>query len=289
MANILNNTNIKNGSERDILESKYKNSTYNLLLIIAFSVINVVLLVTNSDTYFLFSAFIPYCLADYGMYFCGMYPEEYYYDMQDMEFADKSLFAVALAIAVAILLIYLLCWFLAKKKKIAGPIAALVMFVIDTVAMVVVAGISTDLIIDYVFHAWIIFSLANSIIIYNKLKKLPEEEIESEWAEEDGEQNEYASLQENSDILRMADNEVKARILLEAEAPGYHIVYRRVKKTNELVVNGRVYDEYEALVEMPHSLIAVLDGHKIEVQYDASSHMYIFFDGEKLAKKLRIF
>ncbi len=288
MANILNNTNIKNGSERDVLESKYKNSISNLILIIAFSVINVVLLVTNSDTYFLFSAFIPYCLADYGMYFCGMYPEEYYYDMQDMEFADKSLFAVALAIAVAILLIYLLCWFLAKKKKIAGPIAALVMFVIDTVAMVVVAGISTDLIIDYVFHAWIIFSLANSIIIYNKLKKLPEEEIESEWAEEDSEQNDYPHLQGNSGILRMADNEVKVRILLEAEAPGYHIVYRRVKKTNELVVNGRVYDEYEALVEMPHSLIAVIDGHKIEVQYDASSHMYILFDGEKLAKKLRI-
>ena len=40
--------------------------------------------------------------------------------------------------------------------------------------------------------------------------------------------------------------------------------------------------------ETPHALTAVLDGHKIEVQYDTSSHMYIIFDGEQIAKKLRI-
>lgn len=288
MANILNNTDIKKTTEHENLESRYKSSISNLLLIIVFSLINVVLLVTNSNTYFLFSAFIPYCLADYGMYFCGMYPEDYYYDVQDMEFAGKALFATALAIAAAILLIYFLCWFFAKKKKVAGLIVALAMFVIDTVAMVIVAGISTDLIIDFVFHGWVIFSLVNGVIIYNKLKKLPEEEIESECAEEHGQQSEYAPRQENSAILRMADNEVKARVLLEAEVPGYRIVYRRVKKINELVVNGRVYDEYEALVEFPHSLIAMIDGHKIEVKYETSGHIFIFFDGEQIAKKLRL-
>lgn len=287
MANFFNASNGKALTQRELLESKYNSSISNLLLIIAFSVINVVLLVANSNTYFLFSAFIPYFLADYGMYFCGMYPKEYYYDVPDMEFSDKSLLVVTLAIAVVILLVYLLCWFFAKKKKVGWLIFALVFFVIDTVVMFVIAGISEDLIMDVVFHAWVIFSLVGGIVNYNKLKKLPED-VEEPEAEEGDEQNAYPQAQENSGILRMADNEVKARILLEAEAPGYRIVYRRVKKTNELVVNGRVYDEYEALVEFPHHLVAVIDGHKIEVQYDNTSHMYIVFDGEQIAKKLRI-
>ena len=56
-------------------ETKYNSSIANLLLVVAFSVINIVLLVTNANTYFLFSAFIPYFVVDYGMYFCGLYPE----------------------------------------------------------------------------------------------------------------------------------------------------------------------------------------------------------------------
>lgn len=285
-----NNSNSKPATQRELLESKYNGSISNLLLIIAFSVINVVLLVANSNTYFLFSAFIPYFLADYGMYFCGMYPEEYYYDVPDMEFSDKSLLAVTLVIAAVILLVYLLCWFMAKKKKIGWLIFALVFFVIDTAAMLVIAGISSDLIIDIVFHAWVIFSLANGIVNYNKLKKLPEEPEAPEDPETAEENEQYidAQTQENSGVLRMADPEAKARVLLEADAPGYHIVYRRVKKTNELVVNGRVYDEYEALVEFPHTLTAVIDGHKIEAQCDDTSHMYIIFDGEQLKKKMRI-
>lgn len=287
MAKIFNNSKGRGGTLRENLESKYNSSISNLLAVVVFSVINVVLLITNSNTYFLFSAFIPYFLADYGMYFCGMYPEEYYYDVADMEFSDKSLFAVALAIAAVILLIYFLCWFFAKKKKVGWLIVSLVVFVIDTVFMLVVAGISSDLIIDIVFHIWVIFSLVNGIVTYNKLKKLPENEAAPETAE-DNEQYDYAQSQQNSSVLRIADNEVKARVLLSADVPGYRIVYRRVKRTNELVVNGMVYDEYEALVESPHTLMALLDGHKIEVRYDALNFMYLIFDGEQLAKKIRL-
>ncbi|MBR5246434.1 MAG: hypothetical protein IKV25_03565 [Clostridia bacterium] len=287
MANFFNSSKVKEGTQREIFESKYNSSIMNILLVVVFSFVNVVLLAVNSNTYFLFSAFIPYFLADYGMYFCGMYPEEYYYDMSEMVFSDKSTLIITFAIAIAILLFYLLCWFLAKKKKVGWLIAALVLFVIDTLAMFAIAGISADLIVDIVFHIWVIVSLVNGIVNYNKLKNLPEEAMEIVMTEGE-EQPYFEQTQGNSDVLRMADSEVKERILLEAETPGYHIVYRRVKKTNELVVNGMVYDEYEALVEFPHTLTAVVNGHKIEVKYDETSHMYIFFDGEQLAKKIRI-
>ncbi len=268
-------------TKREVYERNYNNGITNLLLIIAFSVINIILLVVNSNTYFLFSAFIPYFLVDYGMFFTGMYPEEYYYDLDYVEFLDKSFLAVTVVIAAVVLILYFLSWIFAKKKKIGWLIFAVVMACIDTVAMLVLGGIAMESIIDIIFHAWIIFSLINAVVTYNKLKKLPEEPLEII-------PEENAQILQNSPVLRMADMEEKSRILLEAESGGYYIVYRRIKSTNELVVNGRVYDEYVSLIEHPHTLTAIVDGHKIEVTYDTTSHMYIMFDGEQLAKKLRI-
>ncbi len=286
MANLFGNKQkFKPTTQRGMLETKYNNSVANLLLVIAFSTINIVLLVASSDIYFLFSAFVPYILADFGMYYTGMYPMEYYYDVSDFEFFDKSFLIVTIVIAVVVILLYLLCWIFARKKKIGWLILAAVLFCIDTVAMFVFNGFAIDSIIDIGFHIWVIYSLIIGIVTYYKMKKLPEEHEVLLVEEPD----EYLhEITENSIVLRMADMQVKARVLLEAEAYGYHIVYRRVKRTNELVVNGRVYDEYEALVEFPHTLTAVVDGHKIEVQYDVSSRMYIFFDGNQLAKKLRL-
>ena len=127
MAELFNNKfKERTNSKPNNLETKYNNSIANLLLVVAFSAVNIVLLLVNADTYFLFSAFIPYFAVDYGMYFCGMYPEEYYYDVPDMVFEDKSLLAVTIAVAVVILLVYLLCWYLAKKKKVGALIFALV-------------------------------------------------------------------------------------------------------------------------------------------------------------------
>lgn len=285
---LFNNKNdAKSTTKRGSLEAKYNNSINNLLLVVGFSLINIILLATNSGTYFLFSAFIPYFAVDYGMYFCGIYPEEYYYDVPDMVFEDKSVLWIAIAVAAVSLLIYLLCWFLAKKKKVGAVIFALVLFLIDTVVMLWLTGFSMDSIFDIVIHIWVISYLVVAIVTYFKMKKLPEEDADTANEDEDEEEEEVLP-EGNSPILRRADEEVKARVLLEAQVPGYRIAYRRVKKVNELVVNDKVYDEYEALVELPHTLSCVVDGHKIEVSYDNASRMYIFFDGDQLAKKLRI-
>lgn len=286
MANLFNkNTNGMPTTQRSNLETKYNSSVTNLLLVVAFSLINIILLVINSDTYFLFSAFIPYMLADLGMFYSGIYPEEYYYDIPDMEYLSINFLIAALVVAAVVLLLYFLSWLFARKKKVGWLIFALVFFCIDTVAMFLFTGFAVESIVDIIFHVWVIASLSIGINNYFKLKKLPEEDFEiiSEEAASSTEQ-----VVANSNMLRMADTEVKSRILLEAEAFGHHIIYRRVKKVNELVVDGRVYDEYEALVEYPHTLCAVVGGHKFEVSYDNTSHMYIFVDGQQVAKKLRI-
>lgn len=88
--------------------------------------------------------------------------------------------------------------------------------------------------------------------------------------------------------VRRADRSVKARILLEARVEDYEICYRRVKSVNELVINGIVYDEKKGVIEFPHNLSAVVDGHTIEAGLSDDSYSYIMFDGEYLASKQRL-
>lgn len=91
-----------------------------------------------------------------------------------------------------------------------------------------------------------------------------------------------------SGILRYVDPVEKSRILLEATVQQYHICYRRVKSVNELVINGRVYDEKKGIFEFEHQLCALVDGHSIKVGMDDQSHSYILFDGDIIKRKKRL-
>ena len=192
-------SNSRNISQRELLTSKYHSGRHNLLLVVVFTVVNLVLLLTNSGSYFLFSAYIPYFLGDLGMDLCGKYPAEYYEmyhgDVESIEFYDTSLLAVLVAIAAVITGLYLLCWFLAKKPRVGFLVFALVLFAIDTAFMLMIFGINFEMILDIVFHAWVIISLVNAIISYHKIKKLPAEAEETiEVAEDAASAPAFASL-----------------------------------------------------------------------------------------------
>ncbi|MBR6681831.1 MAG: hypothetical protein IKL40_02470 [Clostridia bacterium] len=91
----------------------------------------------------------------------------------------------------------------------------------------------------------------------------------------------------NNKAKRYADTSVKSRILLEANVQGYEICYRRVKSVNELVINGKVYDDKKGIIEFTHNLSALVDDHKIDAGYDEESNSYIMFDGEIIKRKKR--
>ena len=74
---------------------------------------------------------------------------------------------------------------------------------------------------------------------------------------------------------------------MEANVNGYQICYRRVKSVNELVINGRVYDEKRGIIEFAHKLCATVDQHTVEAGYDEESYSYILFDGELIKRKKR--
>lgn len=164
-------------TQHKILEQKYNSSRMNLLLVVVFTAINLVLLVTNSDSYFLFSAFIPYFITTMGMLLCGRFPAEFYGgEYNSLQFFGDSFFMVLLAISIVLMLLYLLAWFMSRKQHVGWLIFALVFFGLDTIGMLFINGFSVESIIDIVFHGWVIYYLILGISSHYKLKKLPPEE-----------------------------------------------------------------------------------------------------------------
>lgn len=272
---------------REAILNRYNSSRASLLFAIVFTVINMILVFCDSSRYFLFSLFVPYFLTYMGMFITGTLPAEVYgEEFATMEFLPPKAMAIMLVAAVVILILYILSWIFSKKQRVGWLIFALVMFAIDTVLMLVLQGIAADSIIDLAFHGWVIFDLSRGIYAYSQLKRLPQEEVAEADEEAVYETNEEIAC-ENSPVLRMADMDTKAKILLETEKDGFVITYRRVKRVNELVINGSVYDEYEALIENAHVLVGVVGGRTIEAGFDGF-RSFIKIDGEIIAKKVRL-
>ena len=262
-----------NLSTKEVAEQRYTAARNNLLMMLIFTVINIVLFVSGSNTMFLFSATVPYCAAIYGMVL-----------------SEIPIFLImGMSIAVIVLVAYLLCWIFSKKHY-GWMIGALVLFALDLVGlgyMYLTSSGGLDL-IDTLFHLWVLYYLISGVYYGVKLSKMPADPpVWTQEAEETEELSGAETETEDSRPLRRADTEVKARILLEADAYGRHIVYRRVKRTNELVIGSYVYDEVEMLIESAHALTANLGGHTFVVGCDGV-YSYLEADGALVERKRRL-
>lgn len=68
--------------------------------------------------------------------------------------------------------------------------------------------------------------------------------------------------------LKRINEKDNCHILLEANCAGHQVVDRRVKRTNQLVIDRYIYDEIQMRMETVHSLPAAVDGHRIKVAID---------------------
>lgn len=196
------NRNVKQLSPRALYQSKFNSARYNLLLVVGMTVINIVMLLLGGSSYFLFSATIPYSLSIDGAYFTGRLPEEYYTDWPASEaFLGDGYFFTMIGIALAILAVYLCCFFFSKKFKTGWMIAAAVMFVLDTLYMVFIYGVGIDSLMDILLHAWVLYYLISGVVNGLKLKKLPEDEpepVEGEAVEVPDVETEIPSVEEEN-------------------------------------------------------------------------------------------
>jgi hypothetical protein len=166
-------------SPRMALENRYKISRGNLMIAVVFTLVNIILALVGGDIYFLFSASIPYYLVVYGMVLCGKMPAEFYEgDINDYIFLNDSFLIVMTVLSIVIVTLYALCWLFSSKQRSGWLIAALVLFAVDTIGMFLIYGFDLTMIIDILFHAWVIYYLVIGITACKKLKNLPEEEPE---------------------------------------------------------------------------------------------------------------
>lgn len=136
------------------MQWQYSVSRGNLLMAIAFTVINLGMLLAGSNSYFLFSISVPYWGALLGDIFG-------YGDLM-------------VTVAVVLMAVYILCFFLSKKRL--WPMAiALVLFVLDSVALIgftVLGELYADMVLDILMHIWVLFYLVQSIRYGRKLRAL---------------------------------------------------------------------------------------------------------------------
>lgn len=258
-------------NKQEKLKRQYATARTNLLLMLVLTVVNIFLIFVEADYMLLFSATVPYFSVLVGVS-----------DLTGM------LLAPSIVIALVALTLYLLCWIF-SKKHIGWMIAALVLFIIDTVVMAVLYFLAEDFsgIFDALIHIWVLFYLIMGVNSGSLLSKMSEVITCDERIPNEDE----VPTQEirNSIYLRVADLDVKARILLESDVLGHKVCYRRVKRTNELVIDGYVYDEVQMLLEPAHILTAVIDGHTIQAGFDGATKSFVLLDGQEVAQKLRIF
>ena len=159
---------------RQMLEGKFNSARASLLIVLICTLINVVLIFSDSATYFMFSLFVPYILVVLGALYTGRLSG---YEVPPAYMWTDTAFYIVIGFAAVCIIAFVLCWAFSKKNRVGWLIAALVLSLIDTALGIWYYGLSSDVILDLVFHGWIIVSLIGGISAHYKLKKLPPEDV----------------------------------------------------------------------------------------------------------------
>lgn len=139
---------------------KYKNARLALLMVLIFSVLNLVTLFM--EMYFLFSSYLALTFAEIGL-------------LMQIESGESIYAIVGIILAVVVLVPFFLSWLL-SKKRVGWMIVGLVLFSIDTALLLidVPAYLSVgefSIFIDLIIHAVVIVYLALGVKAGYDLKK----------------------------------------------------------------------------------------------------------------------
>jgi len=144
---------------------RFSRARSNLLLVIAFTVVNLMLVLVNADLFFLFSATVPTIILVIAM------------DLA-IDFGNTVLL-VGIAIAFACVLVYGASWLFSKKKR-GFILLALIFFIIDTLAFTGIVIIdmlfsgdifNVSFLIQVGFVIWILYYLITGTSAWLKLRK----------------------------------------------------------------------------------------------------------------------
>ena len=168
---------------KEMFARDLKISNGNVLMMIVFTLVNIVLILVNADISFPFSAAVPMYLVLLFSELCGMRSDEFYEanygsDWQTIEFFESGLFWAVVAIALIMVAIYFVLWYFSKKKK-AFTIVLTVLYAIDTLGLLgfctLVYAFDFYAIIDFAFHAWVFYYLILALKAWDGMEYAPSE------------------------------------------------------------------------------------------------------------------
>jgi hypothetical protein len=323
-------------SPERLLLSQYRLARSELLLALILTAVNVGTLLLNVNFYFLFSLAVPYYGIVLGMVFT-------------QELAMNGFLIAGIVFAVLIFAVYVLLYILSKKK--AGCLTALlVLFAIDTVAVIGVIIIASSEgglsgVFDVVFHALVLYYLIRGVIAAKKLKALgisvdtqmipnavntapagmpaeqtqpgtfeaaPEENVKKTVCPYCGTELEAgasfcqscgAKLEPEEQVREQdeePDNETvpeepefktepigpwdgRGTVRIAAIYNGVEVKATRKFSCTELIIDGKVYDTFDKIIEVQYTLAAVVNGVKYIYAQDGFGHAVLTADGVTLA------
>jgi len=145
---------------------KFKGARNNLLLVVAFTIINLFLTAFETGYYFLFSAAVPQAFFEIGQGLAD--------DYQNNAFLITGAILAFIGIAI-----YLVCWSLSKRYRVF-ILVALILFSIDTLLCLffVFGGeFNPFYLLDVACHIWVLYYLITGTIAWAKLRGVNHEDL----------------------------------------------------------------------------------------------------------------
>jgi len=137
----------------------FEKSRNNLLLVVAFTVINLVLIYFEAGVNFLFSATIPQFILNVAKVVAGS--------------TDENIFLIiGLVIAFLAVLSYFVFWLLARRARVL-ILVSLIFFCIDSLLLVYLVfndDFNFSVLMEIAFHAWILYYLITGVKAWYKLR-----------------------------------------------------------------------------------------------------------------------
>jgi len=147
---------------------KFRSARNNLLLVVAFTTINLFLTTFETGYYFLFSAAVPQALFGIGS---GL-AEDY----------QNNAFLVTGAILAFVGVgLYLMCWTLAKRWR-WFILVALILFSIDTVLcilLIFIGEFDIFFLLDIACHIWVLYYLIIGVLAWSKLSGANQSDVDA--------------------------------------------------------------------------------------------------------------
>ena len=169
----------------------------NIMLVIVLTVLNITLLFVGTDTYFLFSASLPYYFTFFMLLYTGNMSEsiiDYAANgWTEADFLPNAFLWAALIFSLIVLALYAVCFFASRSKNkledgsvsysFSGGwiVTAMVLFFIDTLAymggMILLFGFDASMLLDLGIHILVMVELIMGAVAAFKLKRAEDAQI----------------------------------------------------------------------------------------------------------------